>query len=124
MRCFICDWSPTCDSLYHESLALTGFVDDTRNSGLAQMNGRPTNADYNNNSISIDKQGREICSHCNRSASVQSSILSTFPIKDHEVDDLIKEYESKIANQTPFGIDLEQVSNDNEPIDVEFEEIA
>lgn len=58
MPCYICDWSPKNDSLYHNGLSL-----------LSQGPKR----------LLIDSQGRTICSHCE--AEGQSEEIS---IEEHE----------------------------------------
>jgi hypothetical protein len=102
MRCYICDWSSTGEqSLFHETLQLDNFVDDYRNSNNPGIN-------YNNNYIVTDNKGRDICAHCHQNAK------HTF----HEIN-----YENYSFNDYEWMDDLTP-ANDNQPIDVEFEEIA
>jgi hypothetical protein len=100
MRCYICDYSPTCESLYHETLELNSFASFRDESELPES---PSLA-YHSGQVrmTIDDHGRDVCSRC---ALYGQDNNPTFNLEEAEADLIL-------------------AANDNEPIDVEFEEVA
>jgi hypothetical protein len=100
MRCYICDYSPTCDSLYREGLQNTNYT---------QLWDSTFTAPSEYNTLIDLPDGRSICDQCNRMSRDQ----------DNRSFDL--QYGAGTPQEAEADLILE-AANDNEPIDVEFED--
>jgi hypothetical protein len=101
MRCYICDYSPTCDSLFREGLQSTNYT---------QLWDSTFSAPSDANQLLYLPNGDCICDQCHRMSRDEDN----------------RSFDLQYGAGTPEAeADLIlEAANDNKPIDVEFEEIA